>query len=63
MYSRDVFIGHASEDKATHARPLYDALNRLGLSVSLDEAEVQDGESLSKSVGRALAVLRSSSCS
>jgi hypothetical protein len=54
VYARDVFIGHASEDKASYARPLFDALNRLGVSVWLDESEVQDGESLSTSVGRGL---------
>jgi len=46
----DVFISHASEDKETVARPLRDALKRLGVSVWLDEAEMRIGHSLRRKI-------------
>jgi hypothetical protein len=46
----DVFISHASEDKATVARPLRDALTRLGITVWLDEAQMRIGHSLRRKI-------------
>lgn len=46
----DVFISHASEDKAAVARPLRSALTQLGLTVWLDEAELQIGDSLRRKI-------------
>ncbi len=46
----DVFISHASEDKAIVARPLRDALVSLGVSVWLDEAEMRVGHSLRRKI-------------
>lgn len=46
----DVFISHASEDKDEVARPLRDALARLGVTVWLDEAQMRVGHSLRRSI-------------
>lgn len=46
----DVFISHASEDKAAVARPLRNALATLGVTVWLDEAEVRIGHSLRRKI-------------
>ena len=46
----DVFISHASEDKSTVARPLRDALTRLGVTVWLDEAQMRIGHSLRRKI-------------
>lgn len=46
----DVFISHASEDKDIVARPLRDALTRLGVSVWLDEAQMRIGHSLRRKI-------------
>lgn len=46
----DVFISHASEDKAAVARPLRDALSRMGITVWLDEAEMRIGHSLRRRI-------------
>jgi hypothetical protein len=46
----DVFISHASEDKATVARPLRDALAALGITVWLDEAQMRIGHSLRRKI-------------
>jgi hypothetical protein len=46
----DVFISHASEDKDTVARPLRDALTRLGVTVWLDEAQMRIGHSLRRKI-------------
>lgn len=46
----DVFISHASEDKATVAKPLTEKLIKLGLKVWLDEFELKIGDSLSRSI-------------
>ena len=46
----DVFISHASEDKAAVARPLRDALVARGVSVWLDEAEMRIGHSLRRKI-------------
>jgi TIR domain/Domain of unknown function (DUF1883) len=42
----DVFMSHASEDKPSCARPLFDALVDRGVSVWLDESELRIGHSL-----------------
>lgn len=46
----DVFISHASEDKDEVARPLRDALARLGVTVWLDETQMRVGQSLRRSI-------------
>lgn len=46
----DVFISHASEDKDSVARPLRDALTRLGITVWLDEAQMRIGNSLRRKI-------------
>ena len=54
----DVFISHASEDKATFVRPLARALTQLGAEVWYDEFTLKLGNSLSKSIDRGLAQSR-----
>lgn len=51
----DIFISHASEDKASVARPLADAMKALGWTVWLDELELTVGDSLSGRIDAALA--------
>ena len=51
----DVFISHASEDKADVARPLAVHLQRLGLRVWLDELELTLGDSLRRKIDQGLA--------
>jgi hypothetical protein len=46
----DVFISHASEDKDTIARPLRDALTKLGVTVWLDEAQMRIGHSIRRKI-------------
>ena len=46
----DLFISHASEDKATIAKPLADELKNYGISVWYDEFELKLGDSLSRSI-------------
>jgi hypothetical protein len=46
MPAHDVFLSHASEEKATIARPLAGALERHGLRVWFDLEEVAVGDSL-----------------
>lgn len=47
---KNVFICHASEDKAGIARPLYNALTINGISCWIDEAEISWGDSLIEKV-------------
>lgn len=54
----DIFISHASEDKAAVARPLSQALVDLGWRVWLDELELTIGDSLSGRIDAALARTR-----
>lgn len=54
----DVFISHASEDKATVARPLRDALTHLGVSVWLDEARLRVGDSLRRKIDEGIRASR-----
>jgi hypothetical protein len=48
--SYDVFISHATEDKADVVRPLAIALQELGLSVWYDEFELHIGDSLRRKI-------------
>jgi hypothetical protein len=50
----DVFLSHASEDKAAVALPLAQALQDLGVTVWLDKAELHIGDSLRRSIDRGL---------
>lgn len=54
----DVFISHASEDKADVARPLAAHLQHLGLKIWLDELELTLGDSLRRSIDRGLSLSR-----
>lgn len=54
----DIFISHASEDKATVARPLTTALIRAGVRVWLDEHELFVGDSLSEKIDEGLSQCR-----
>ena len=51
----DAFISHAGEDKQTVARPLYQALTDLGVTVWFDEAELRIGDSLRRKIDQGLA--------
>lgn len=51
----DVFLSHASEDKAPIARPLYEALRAEGIAVWFDEAVLKMGDSLSGKIDEGLA--------
>lgn len=51
----DVFLSHASEDKDTLARPLYQALTAAGVSVWFDEAVLKLGDSLRRKIDEGLA--------
>lgn len=53
--SYDVFISHASEDKADVVRPLAHALKAEGLSVWFDEFEMKIGDSLRRKIDKGLA--------
>lgn len=50
----DVFLCHASEDKDSIVRPLYEALVELGLNVFLDSEEIGWGDSLIDVINKAL---------
>jgi excisionase family DNA binding protein len=54
----DVFVCHASEDKAGVARPLYDHLTRRGISCWIDEAEIAWGESIVAKIQQGLSRAR-----
>lgn len=54
----DVFISHASEDKATVARPLADELRSAGLDVWYDEFELKIGDSLRRKIDQGIAGAR-----
>jgi hypothetical protein len=54
----DLFISHASEDKDSIARPLYQALIAHGFSVWFDEAELRIGDSLRTRIDDGLAKCR-----
>ncbi|MBF0374175.1 MAG: TIR domain-containing protein [Alphaproteobacteria bacterium] len=50
----DVFISHASEDKADIAAPLAQRLQKLGIKVWLDAIELRIGDSLRRSIDNGL---------
>ena len=50
----DVFISHATEDKADVASPLAKALTEQGLKVWIDEFELHIGDSLRRSIDKGL---------
>lgn len=54
----DVFISHASEDKAAVARPLRDALTSRGVTVWLDEAQMRIGHSLRRKIDEGIRASR-----
>ena len=54
----DVFISHASEDKAEVALPLARYLEKFGLKVWLDEFELTVGDSLRRMIDYGLAMSR-----
>jgi hypothetical protein len=51
----DVFVSHASEDKAEIVRPLAQALQAVGLRVWYDEFELRIGDSLRRKIDMGLA--------
>lgn len=51
----DLFISHASEDKADFVRPLVEALGEHGISVWYDEFTLKVGDSLRRSIDKGLA--------
>jgi len=51
----DLFLSHASEDKAAIARPLYEALTAKGVTVWFDEAVLEMGDSLRRKIDAGLA--------
>jgi hypothetical protein len=54
----DVFISHASEDKDTIARPIYEACERRGVKAFFDEAHIGWGESFTRKINTALGAAR-----
>lgn len=54
----DLFLSHAFEDKDAIARPLYQTLVAKGVSVWFDEAVLQMGDSLRRSIDAGLARCR-----
>ena len=55
----DTFICHASEDKASLARPLEQALKQLGIYAWLDEFEISLGDSILQKINHGLTTCRS----
>lgn len=51
----DVFVSHASEDKAAVAEPLADELREFGLEAWLDKTELRIGDSLRRKIDYGLA--------
>jgi RNA-directed DNA polymerase len=54
----DIFISHASEDKDSVARPVYEACAKLGLKAFLDEAHIGWGQSFTEKINSALGSAR-----
>ncbi|WEK34679.1 MAG: toll/interleukin-1 receptor domain-containing protein [Candidatus Pseudobacter hemicellulosilyticus] len=50
----DVFVSHASEDKAGFVRPFVEALVEKGLSIWYDESTLQIGDSLRRAIENGL---------
>ena len=55
---KDVFLSHASEDKAQYVVPLAEELTRRGISYWLDEAEIKWGDRITNKVDEGLALSR-----
>ncbi len=58
----EIFISHASEDKAAIARPIYEACERYGLKAFLDEEHIAWGQSFTKKINTALGAARTIVC-
>ncbi|HEX8363005.1 MAG TPA: toll/interleukin-1 receptor domain-containing protein [Longimicrobium sp.] len=58
MPARDVFLCHASVDKAEYVNPLAEALARRGVSCWIDEAEIRPGESIIDTISEGLTEAR-----
>ncbi len=56
--SRDVFVCHASEDRASVVTPLVKAFDQNEISYWLDEAEIRWGDSITQKVNEGLSVSR-----
>jgi RNA-directed DNA polymerase len=54
----DVFISHASEDKETVARAIFEACQRAGLKAFMDEAHIGWGQSFTTKINSALGAAR-----
>jgi RNA-directed DNA polymerase len=54
----DIFISHASEDRAAIARPIFEACERLGLKAFLDDEHIAWGETFTKKINIALGAAR-----
>lgn len=54
----EIFISHASEDRAEVARPIYEACERIGLKAFLDEEHIAWGENFTKKINTALGAAR-----
>jgi len=55
---RDVFLCHASEDKAGVVRPLFQGLKNAGISSWFDEAEIPWGHSITQTINKGLGISR-----
>lgn len=51
---KDVFIGHASEDKMEYVYPLVEAFKLFGITYWLDEAEIKWGESIVEKINNGI---------
>jgi hypothetical protein len=51
----DLFVSYASEDRVEFVLPLVDALQKRGLTIWFDQAELALGDSLRESINRGLA--------
>lgn len=55
MKQWDVFLSHASEDKATVALPLTESLRKAGVRVWLDQFQIELGDSVRQKIDQGLA--------
>ncbi|MEM9725809.1 MAG: TIR domain-containing protein [Pseudomonadota bacterium] len=54
----EVFISHASEDKAEIARPIWEACERRGIKAFLDQVDITAGERFTEKINVALGAAR-----
>ncbi len=54
----EIFLSHASEDKAEIARPIFEACKKAGLKAFLDEEHIGWGENFTKKINTALGAAR-----